>query len=59
MSPTLMPTRNWIQLSAGTPVLHSRMPLDVDRAAHGINDADELDQHSVNGSNGSQIPTQI
>ena len=43
-----MPTRNSMRRSGGSPALRSTMPvLNLDRAAHGIDHAAELDDAAV------------
>ena len=48
MSPTLMPMRNWMRVSAGTAALRSPMPARIlGRAAKGIHDATEFHEQPV------------
>ena len=50
MSPRLMPTRNSMRVAGGTTAFRcGHLPLHIDRAAHRIDDAGELDQEPVAG----------
>ena len=50
MSPTLMPMRNSIRFSAGTSALRvDHAALNLDGAAHRVDDAGELHQQAVAG----------
>jgi hypothetical protein len=50
MSPTLMPMRNSIRLSAGTSTFAlEHAALNFNGAAHSVDDADEFHQHAISG----------